>query len=107
MNIFLQAAAAVFTPSALFFMLVGTFFGILCGAMPGLSAVMAVSILRPVYVFLEGNGHYDAAGYLLRCNLRRLHYRDPYQHTGHGQLCCNLPGRIPHGTQTGTAWTGP
>lgn len=33
MNIFLQAAAAVFTPSALFFMLVGTFFGILCGAM--------------------------------------------------------------------------
>lgn len=25
MNIFLQAAAAVFTPSALFFMLVGTF----------------------------------------------------------------------------------
>ena len=26
MNIFLQAAAAVFTPSALFFMLVGTFF---------------------------------------------------------------------------------
>jgi len=35
MNIFLQAAAAVFTPSALFFMLVGTFFGILCGAMPG------------------------------------------------------------------------
>ena len=42
-----------------------------------------------------------AAGYLLRCNLRRLHYRDPYQHTGHGQLCCNLPGRIPHAHRLG------
>lgn len=56
MNIFLQAAAAVFTPSALFFMLVGTFFGILCGAMPGLSAVMAVSILLPFTFSLKGTG---------------------------------------------------
>ena len=56
MDAFLQAAAAVFTPSALFFMLVGTFFGILCGAMPGLSAVMAVSILLPFTFSLKGTG---------------------------------------------------
>lgn len=47
MDAFLQAAALVFTPTSLIYMFLGVFFGILCGAMPGLSAVMAVSILLP------------------------------------------------------------
>ena len=41
MDAFLQAAALVFTPTSLIYMFLGVFFGILCGAMPGLSAVMA------------------------------------------------------------------
>ena len=52
MDAFLQAAALVFTPTSLIYMFLGVFFGILCGAMPGLSAVMAVSILPVSYTHL-------------------------------------------------------
>ena len=53
MDAFLQAAALVFTPTSLIYMFLGVFFGILCGAMPGLSAVMAVSILLPFTFSLD------------------------------------------------------
>ena len=56
MDAFMQAAALVFAPASLLYMLVGTFFGILCGAMPGLSAVMAVSILLPFSFSLDEAG---------------------------------------------------
>ena len=56
MDAFLQAAALVFTPTSLIYMFLGVFFGILCGAMPGLSAVMAVSILLPFTFSLDQAG---------------------------------------------------
>ena len=56
MDAFLQAAALVFTPAALFYTFLGVLFGILCGAMPGLSAVMAVSIMLPFTFSLKDTG---------------------------------------------------
>ena len=49
MDAFLQAAALVFTPTSLIYMFLG-------GAMPGLSAVMAVSILLPFTFSLDQAG---------------------------------------------------
>ena len=45
MDAFLQAAALVFTPTSLIYMFLGVFFGILCGAMPGLSAAVSYTHL--------------------------------------------------------------
>lgn len=56
LDTFMQAMAAVFAPSALFYMFIGVLFGILCGAMPGLSAVMAVSIMLPFTFSLKDTG---------------------------------------------------
>ncbi len=56
MDAFLQAAALVFSPAALFYTFLGVLFGILCGAMPGLSAVMAVSIMLPFTFSLKDTG---------------------------------------------------
>lgn len=56
MDAFMQALTAVFAPAALFYMFIGVLFGILCGAMPGLSAVMAVSIMLPFTFSLKDAG---------------------------------------------------
>lgn len=56
MDAFMQAAALVFSPAALFYTFLGVLFGILCGAMPGLSAVMAVSIMLPFTFSLKDTG---------------------------------------------------
>lgn len=56
MEAFVQALSAVLAPSALFYMFIGVLFGILCGAMPGLSAVMAVSIMLPFTFGLKDVG---------------------------------------------------
>lgn len=56
MDAFMQALSAVLAPSALFYMFIGVLFGILCGAMPGLSAVMAVSIMLPFTFGLKDVG---------------------------------------------------
>ena len=56
MDAFMQALAAVFAPAALFYTFLGVLFGILCGAMPGLSAVMAVSIMLPFTFSLKDTG---------------------------------------------------
>ena len=38
----------VFMPMNLFFVILGTFLGLVVGAMPGLSATMAIALLVPV-----------------------------------------------------------
>lgn len=104
MDAFLQAAALVFTPTSLIYMFLGVFFGILCGAMPGLSAVMAVSILLPFTFSL------DQAGImmLLGTFLRRHPMEAPSPPSSSIRLV--LPTRPPpawwlsHGHQTGAAW---
>lgn len=47
MSAFQQAFSVVLSVNGLFYIFVGVVFGIFCGAMPGLSCVMAVSILLP------------------------------------------------------------
>lgn len=47
MDLILQSLPLVFNFTALFFMLAGTFFGIICGALPGLGPTMAVVLLLP------------------------------------------------------------
>jgi putative tricarboxylic transport membrane protein len=44
----IASAGTLFTINNIFFMFVGTFFGILVGAIPGLTGTMAVSLLVPV-----------------------------------------------------------
>ena len=43
-----EAIAAILSPSVLLFMLIGVVVGALIGALPGLSVVMAISILTPI-----------------------------------------------------------
>ena len=56
MNHFLTAAAEVFSVTGLLYTLWGVFFGILCGAMPGLSAVMALTLMLPFTFSVKGAG---------------------------------------------------
>lgn len=49
----LEAIMAILNPSVLFFMLVGVVVGALIGSLPGLSVVMAISILTPITFGLE------------------------------------------------------
>ena len=48
MEMILQSITAILDPSVLLFMLVGVVVGALIGALPGLSVVMAISILTPI-----------------------------------------------------------
>ena len=43
----IPALQIVFTPYSLLVIFAGALFGIFCGAMPGLSAIMAMTILMP------------------------------------------------------------
>lgn len=54
MEYIVPALQAVFTPYGLAVIFLGALFGILCGAMPGLSAIMAMTILMPFTFRLEG-----------------------------------------------------
>ena len=54
MEYIVPAFQAVFTPYGLAVIFLGALFGILCGAMPGLSAIMAMTILMPFTFRLEG-----------------------------------------------------
>lgn len=47
MDIILQSLAAVFNPTAAFLIVVGTLFGMVCGALPGLSTSMAIILCLP------------------------------------------------------------
>jgi putative tricarboxylic transport membrane protein len=51
---FLDAVQHVFIPANLGMIVFGTLFGILCGAMPGLSSVMAMTILIPFTFTMDG-----------------------------------------------------
>lgn len=55
MQEFLQAAAIVFSLGGLFYVFIGVLFGILCGAMPGLSCVMALTLMMPFTFSLDSN----------------------------------------------------
>lgn len=52
----MTAAQQVFSVSGLLYTLWGVFFGILCGAMPGLSAVMALTLMLPLTFSVKGAG---------------------------------------------------
>lgn len=49
----LEAITAILNPAVLPFMLIGVVVGALIGALPGLSVVMAISILTPITFGLE------------------------------------------------------
>ena len=51
---FIVALHATVTPINIFLILFGTFFGIICGAMPGLSSVMAMTIMVPFTFSMKG-----------------------------------------------------
>lgn len=53
METFVKAAALVFEPKTLAVALVASVFGLFVGAVPGLSATMAVALLVPVTFFME------------------------------------------------------
>lgn len=55
MEFFLAALTALFQPLNLIAVLLGTFVGILAGAMPGLSSIMALSIMTPFTFAFPGN----------------------------------------------------
>ena len=48
-----QAVNIVFKPDVLLVMLASSFYGIIIGAIPGLTAVMAVSLIMPIAIFLD------------------------------------------------------
>ena len=48
-----EAIIAIMDPSVMLFMLIGVIVGALIGALPGLSVVMAISILTPITFGLE------------------------------------------------------
>ena len=50
------ALSSVFTVENILLILIGTLFGILCGAMPGLSSVMAMTIMVPFTFSISGYG---------------------------------------------------
>ncbi len=50
------ALSSVFTVENILLILIGTLFGILCGAMPGLSSVMAMTIMVPFTFSMSGYG---------------------------------------------------
>lgn len=56
MDILLTALADVFLPINLFAIFIGTFAGIIIGALPGLSTVMGLSILLPFTLSFSGMG---------------------------------------------------
>ena len=47
MDIIIQSLAAVFNPTAFLLIVVGTLFGMICGALPGLSSSMAIILCLP------------------------------------------------------------
>jgi len=47
MDIIIQSLAAVFNPTAILLIVVGTLFGMVCGALPGLSTSMAIILCLP------------------------------------------------------------
>lgn len=47
MDIILQSLAAVFSPTAFLLVVIGTLFGMICGALPGLSSSMAIILCLP------------------------------------------------------------
>ena len=49
----IQAVNIVFKPEVLLVMLASSFYGIIIGAIPGLTAVMAVSLIMPIAIFLD------------------------------------------------------
>ncbi|MCR5335389.1 MAG: tripartite tricarboxylate transporter permease [Synergistes sp.] len=49
----IQAAHMVFQPQVLLIMLASSAYGIVIGAIPGLTAVMAVSLIMPIAIFLD------------------------------------------------------
>lgn len=56
MDIFFTVVSNLFTPFNLFLTFGGAFFGILVGAMPGLSSVMGLSIMLPFAIRIGGVG---------------------------------------------------
>ena len=56
MDIFFTIVSNLFTPFNLFLTFGGAFFGILVGAMPGLSSVMGLSIMLPFAIRIGGVG---------------------------------------------------
>jgi len=55
MEYFVAAAGTVFSPTCIFAVLLGTLVGILAGAMPGLSSIMALSIMTPFTFVFPGD----------------------------------------------------
>lgn len=47
MDIIIQSLAAVFSPTAFLLIVIGTLFGMICGALPGLSSSMAIILCLP------------------------------------------------------------
>lgn len=54
MEYILPALQIVCTPHGIAVIFLGALFGILCGAMPGLSSIMAMTILMPFTFSLDG-----------------------------------------------------
>lgn len=97
MDAFMQALAAVFAPAALFYTFLGVLFGILCGAMPGLSAVMASSIMLPFTFSLKDTGIMMLLGIFCGAiyggSITAILINTP----GTANSAAHLPGRISHG----------
>lgn len=53
LSLWLDSFLAILTPEVLMFNIAGVFFGILIGALPGLSATMAIAILTPITFWFE------------------------------------------------------
>ena len=85
---FKQALENVFLDGNLWLiMLAAAFFGLFIGAVPGLTATMAVALLVPFTFWLDpiagaGGDRHDQR----LCNLRRRHTRDPAAHSRHARL---------------------
>ena len=76
MEFFISALGKRYSPLNLLVMLAGTFVGIAAGAMPGLSSVMALTIMTPLHLSRRKFWLPDAAGNILWQYLWRFDYGD-------------------------------
>lgn len=71
-DLFLQGILTVGTPTYLLYILAGVTVGIIFGAVPGLTAVMAITLFLPVTYGMEScAGHIVACGIIYRGDIRR------------------------------------
>lgn len=100
------ALASVFDPVNFSFLILGVAAGIIVGALPGLTATMALALLVPFTFTMEPGMALMVLGGVYVGDLRRVHRRHPGQHAGDAVRHCHHLRRLPS-DQKGKSRTRP